>query len=296
MAEGSDALLDRLDRVIKDEFNAKMLGRVGRGQLTEVKFLKQTLRWHEQEMCFSWSGGTRYVTELAILLGHRHSSFDEDTNSGNEGNWRRCSRCPARSATREPTKLDWMRMLRLARFLVAHSELEWLCQAQDLLEKYAVYGDFDWAGSDSRRSTTGAFEQYGQHPIEFSCSIQHVAAPSSGGRAVCNRTCGSRRAAVIPAVGRGWNGSEAGSAHGQHGEPWHAQLYRFRASTTPGREMVLDSGSRASLAILIEEVWHIQQRERSDDETSRCRETEGLDDFGETGMHQRTRGRSLHGQ
>ena len=69
MTEGSDALLDRLDRVMKDEFNAKMLGRVGRGQLTEVKFLKWTLRWHEQEMCFSWSGGTRYVTELAVLLG-----------------------------------------------------------------------------------------------------------------------------------------------------------------------------------------------------------------------------------
>ena len=31
MAEGSDMLLDRLDRVMKDECNAKMLGRVGRG-------------------------------------------------------------------------------------------------------------------------------------------------------------------------------------------------------------------------------------------------------------------------
>ena len=39
MAEGSDTLLDRLDRVMNDEFDAKMLGRVGRGQLTEVKFL-----------------------------------------------------------------------------------------------------------------------------------------------------------------------------------------------------------------------------------------------------------------
>ena len=54
---------------MKDEFDAKMLGRVGRGQLTEVKFLKRTVCWHEQEMCFSWSGGTRYVTELAVLLG-----------------------------------------------------------------------------------------------------------------------------------------------------------------------------------------------------------------------------------
>ena len=56
MAEGSDALLDRLDRVMTDEFEAKMLVRVGRGHLAEVKFLKRTIRWHEDEMCFSWSG------------------------------------------------------------------------------------------------------------------------------------------------------------------------------------------------------------------------------------------------
>ena len=55
MAEGSDALLDRLDRVMADEFEAKMLGRVGRGHIAEVKFLKRTTRWHEDEMCFSWS-------------------------------------------------------------------------------------------------------------------------------------------------------------------------------------------------------------------------------------------------
>ena len=43
-----------------------------------------------------------------------------------------------------------------------------------------VFGDSDWAGSESRRSTTGAFEQYGLHPIEFSCSTQQVIALSSG--------------------------------------------------------------------------------------------------------------------
>ena len=55
MAEGSDALLGRLDRVMTDEFEAKVLGRVGRGHFAEVKFLKRTIRWHESEMCFSWS-------------------------------------------------------------------------------------------------------------------------------------------------------------------------------------------------------------------------------------------------
>ena len=69
MTEGSDALLDRLDLVMADEFEVKTLGRVGRGHLAEVKFLKRTIRWHEDEMCFSRSGGTGYVTELAVLLG-----------------------------------------------------------------------------------------------------------------------------------------------------------------------------------------------------------------------------------
>ena len=41
------------------------------------------------------------------------------------------------------------------------------------------------------RSTTGAFEQLGQHPIEFS-TTQHIVAFSSGE----DRTCGSRRFAV----------------------------------------------------------------------------------------------------
>ena len=59
ITEGSDALMDKLDRVKRDEFDAKMLARVGRGGLREVKFLKRTVRWHDQEMCFSWSGGTR---------------------------------------------------------------------------------------------------------------------------------------------------------------------------------------------------------------------------------------------
>ena len=70
-------------------------------------------------------------------------------------------------------------MMRLAKFLVSNSKLEWIYQAQDVPEKYVVFGDSVWAGSECR-STTGAFEQCGLHPIEFSCSTQHVIALSSG--------------------------------------------------------------------------------------------------------------------
>ena len=75
--------------------------------------------------------------------------------------------------------------MRLAKFLVAHSELKWLYQAQDMPEKYVVCGDSDWASSEQRRSTSGAFEQLGQHPIEFSWSTQHAVALSSGEAELC---------------------------------------------------------------------------------------------------------------
>ena len=58
-----------------------------------------------------------------------------------------------RCATREPTKLDWMRMMRLAKFLVAHSELEWLYQAQDVLEKHVVCAE---AQTGTARKREGA--------------------------------------------------------------------------------------------------------------------------------------------
>ena len=215
MFESSDALLDRLDRVMTDEFDGKMLGRVGRGHLAEDKFLKRTLRWHEQETCFSWSGCTRHVTELAVSLGLTDTRAVTKTRTlGTKaaGGGARDALDPAgtfqaatfrsaagligyivldrpdcqsaakavKSATQEPTKLGWMRMLRLAMFVVAQSELEWLYQAQDVLEKYIVYGDSDWAGWDTRGSATGASVQLGQHPIEYSCSTQHVVVLSSG--------------------------------------------------------------------------------------------------------------------
>ena len=84
------------------------------------------------------------------------------------------------SSTREPRKLDWMRLLCLARFLASHNEVEWIMWAQDIPEKYVVLGDSDWRGSDTRRSTSGTLEQLCTHPIDYDCSSQHVIALSSG--------------------------------------------------------------------------------------------------------------------
>ena len=236
MAEGSDALLERLNRVMKDEFDANMLGRVGRGQLAEVKFLK--LRWHEQEMCFRWSGGTRYVTEVAVLLGLTNTRAvtktlgTKATGGGARDALERLDTFQAvtfrsavgligdivldrpdcqyaaktvRSATGEPAKLDWMRMMRLAKFLVPHSELEWLCQVQDVPGvRRRGLGGLGKAQPEHSNSLDTS------HRIQLLDPARHRSLSLSlkrRGRAVCNRTCGSRRVAVSSAVGRGWNES-----------------------------------------------------------------------------------------
>ena len=74
-------LLDRLDRVMKDEFDAKMLGSVGSDQLAEAKFFKRTVDWYEQQMCSSWAGVARCVTELAVVSGRTDPQTVENTRT-----------------------------------------------------------------------------------------------------------------------------------------------------------------------------------------------------------------------
>ena len=56
-------------KMMMTQFEAKLLDRVERGHPSEIKFLNRTVRWHEDELCFSWSGGARYVEALAKLHG-----------------------------------------------------------------------------------------------------------------------------------------------------------------------------------------------------------------------------------
>ena len=141
MAEGDHDLRTRLDKIMTSKFEAS----------------------------------TWYVEELAQLhRTYRRQNRDEDENSGNGkrrawcagtaghfpgGSFSDCSghdwlrrlgqaRLPVAkaviSSTREPKTLDWMRLVRQAKFLVSHGEVEWLLPVQDVPERYVVYGDSDW--------------------------------------------------------------------------------------------------------------------------------------------------------
>ena len=161
-------------KMMMTQFEAKLLDRVERGHPSEIKFLNRTVRWHEDELCFSWSGGARYVEELAKLHGDTGDrSVTKTRTPGTEATGSGARDAPepldtfqaagyrtaasfwtgppcqfaakaVMSVTREPRKLEWMRFKRLAKFLVSHDELEWLFPVQDVPEKYVVYRDSDW--------------------------------------------------------------------------------------------------------------------------------------------------------
>ena len=72
---------------MKDEFDAKMLGRVGSGQLTGAMSLKRTvqLACARDVLQLGWRHTIRHRTR-GVAWTYGHSSCDEDTNTGTEGN------------------------------------------------------------------------------------------------------------------------------------------------------------------------------------------------------------------
>ena len=191
-----------------DEFDAKMQGRVGRGYLAEIKFFKRTLRWHVQEVRFHWSGSTRYVTELAVLLEltdtraviKTRTAGTKETDGGARDVLEpletfQAAIFPPAVGLIGSSRTDLIASMRLLESLRSSTGCEccvrpssWWPTAnsngsirrRDVPVKSMVYGESDWTGLDSQRSTTGDFEQFVQHPIELSCSAQHGVALSIG--------------------------------------------------------------------------------------------------------------------
>ena len=94
----------------------------------------------------------------------------------------------ARSATIEPTKLDWMRMTRLADSLTAQDELEWLYHAQDVPEKCVLTR----SRQVRKRGETRPKQLNGSDSIQSSSAAQ----PNVSSRRDCavrHMSCSSRR-------------------------------------------------------------------------------------------------------
>lgn len=79
-----------------------------------------------------------------------------------------------------PTELSWMRLKRVARFMIAYPNMTWKFKWQSLPNVVTGISDGDWAGCvETRRSTSSGLEEFGEHLIASGCSTQQVVSISS---------------------------------------------------------------------------------------------------------------------
>ena len=80
-----------------------------------------------------------------------------------------------------PNGADWLKLKRLARYLVDKTRSRLMYEYQSKPSSIEVYTDTDFAGcSRTRKSTSGGVVMYGSHLIKSWSSTQNVIALSSG--------------------------------------------------------------------------------------------------------------------
>ena len=81
----------------------------------------------------------------------------------------------------KPREGDWLKLKRVARYLVGAPRLVQAFEWQDLPTELLKFTDSDWAGDrDTRKSTSGGAITWGWHTLKAWLATQQVIALSSG--------------------------------------------------------------------------------------------------------------------
>ena len=201
---------DEIDKMIVDNFDIKILPRVGPGAQRQGSILKRTISWDEAG--YSWKGDPKHALNLiewakcegatgAPTPGTKDSlrycrDAHDPVEPGEQSGHRSAGGTSVYMAIDRPDVMFSTRVIcrdmsapkirmtlclkRLARYLVTHKRLRWLYPYQPPPEFTDVEGDSDWAGNeDDRKSTMCSVELYGQHLIDFSVASQETRALSS---------------------------------------------------------------------------------------------------------------------
>ena len=201
---------DQVDEMMLQNFDIKIMPRVGPGAQKQGSILKRTITWDETG--YGWEGDPKHALNLiewakcetstgAPTPGTKDSlrycreAHDPVPPGEQSGHRSACGTSVYMSIDRPDTMFSTrvicrdmsspqIRMTlclkRLARYLVTHKRLKWLYPYQASPEYVDVEADSDWAGNeDDRKSTMCSCEFYGGHLIDFSVSSQETRALSS---------------------------------------------------------------------------------------------------------------------
>ena len=217
LAEGLPQDLNRLDELMQENFEVKILPRIGPkdsgGEVSEGKHLSRMIKWDESLPGFTWEADPKYVKELVNSMGLEGcKGFDTPSSKDCGKGDRRAEELLSSEEAKEfrslsgtalylsldrpsiqfamseissgmssPTRLHWLKLKRLVRYLAKYPTEIWKFELQDTPTEYNVYTDSDWASDrETRRSMSSYAEKFGEHLIETSCAKQTVIALSSG--------------------------------------------------------------------------------------------------------------------
>ena len=207
LASGDKRALDFLDEVMVQEYETKVLPRIGApqhgGQCKRGDHLHRTIEWTGNG--YSWKADDKYQQMLVEEMGlqgakgvdtpaskdtGKHDRDAEQPLSDEEtSNFRRWTGialylsldrptiqfavCDISSGMSKPLKIHLYRLRRLVRYLIKFPTESWLYELQECPREITVYTDSDWATDKATRKSMSSYSEFfGKHLIETSCARQ----------------------------------------------------------------------------------------------------------------------------
>ena len=215
LASGEKPSLEFLDRLMLEEYEVKILPKLGPpehgGECAEGTHLHRKLTWNRDG--YTWEADGKYARLLTKEL-HLEGGKGVDTPASKEtgkndrfaeeelppeeaSEFRRLAGTALYLSLDRPTiqfavsditagmakprRIHMHRLKRLGRYLLKFPSEVWVYKYQEAPKELVLYTDSDWAQDPrTRKSMSGYVEMFGRHMIETSCARQATVALSSG--------------------------------------------------------------------------------------------------------------------
>ena len=215
LASGEKPSLEFLDRLMLEEYEVKILPKLGPpehgGECAEGTHLHRKLTWNRDG--YTWEADGKYARLLTKEL-HLEGGKGVDTPASKEtgkndrfaeeelppeeaSEFRRLAGTALYLSLDRPTiqfavsditagmakprRIHMHRLKRLGRYLLKFPSEVWVYKYQEAPRELVLYTDSDWAQDPrTRKSMSGYVEMFGRHMIETSCARQATVALSSG--------------------------------------------------------------------------------------------------------------------
>ena len=215
LASGTKEALDFLDAIMVQEYETKVLPRIGApehgGHCREGYHLHRKITWSPRG--FSWEADKKYADVLVTELGLRGAKGVDTPASKDCGKSDRDAEkelsaeeasvfrklagtalylsldrptiqfavSDITSGMAKPLRLHMHKLRRLGRYLIKHPREVWNFEFQMAPKELVVFTDSDWASDTRTRKSMSCYvEMFGKHMIEASCARQATVALSSG--------------------------------------------------------------------------------------------------------------------